>query len=192
MSFRFEPKKANNVILFIAQCMNNTMDIQRLFLLLYLADTRHLLKYGSVILGDTYVAMKQGAVPFHVLSMCLELKNGMVQNSKGGKPKYPFRINYLQQLVALTTYDGQYIAESEVECLFEVVHKYKDVPLDQLREYSISRAWQETDEVGKISLVKIAAEHGASTEMINYIEMAYKDELTSFVSVYESERTAKQ
>lgn len=58
--YRFDPRKAIEVVLYIAQEITN---IYHALKILYFADKDHLAKYGRLICGDSYVAMRLGPVP---------------------------------------------------------------------------------------------------------------------------------
>src|SRR3990172_3908608 len=60
--YRFDPEKALNVILWVAN-RAKIPDFYRISKIIYFADKVHLQKYGRLICGDAYVAMKDGPVP---------------------------------------------------------------------------------------------------------------------------------
>ena len=186
MPFRFELKKAHHVLLFAIHSMGGVADLSRLFLLLYLADTKHLAKYGSLITGDTYLAMKYGPVPFHILSIFKQLKEESTEHNEPPKSKACFSINDKQQVVALTSYEKDYLSESEVECLFEILQQHKREELDLLCACTAGLAWRGADINGEISIEDMAMESGASTEMISYIKMSHTDEINSFSNAYQN------
>jgi hypothetical protein len=57
---RFDAHKALEVILYVA---GSVPDMYRALKVLYFADREHLGRYGRLICGDTYVAMRLGPVP---------------------------------------------------------------------------------------------------------------------------------
>ncbi|MEO6666974.1 MAG: Panacea domain-containing protein, partial [Nitrospiria bacterium] len=60
--FRFDPEKALQAILFVARMLPGAT-FHQISKIIYFADKAHLQKYGRLICGDTYVAMKHGPVP---------------------------------------------------------------------------------------------------------------------------------
>ncbi len=180
MPFRFEKKKAFQVILFLLHSLGGTVDISRLFLFLYLADLSHLGKYGSLILGDSYIAMKYGPVPYTVLETIRQLQEEPDEKNSKPKTKVYFSINENDQAVAMINYDSSQLSASEVECMYEVVRKYKNMDTAILRHTAIGKAWQGANGNGEISITDMAAESGATPEMIAYIAASYKNEVHSF------------
>src|SRR5437899_249948 len=60
--FRFDPEKALQAILFVAHRIPEA-SFHQISKIIYFADKAHLQKYGRLICGDSYVAMKHGPVP---------------------------------------------------------------------------------------------------------------------------------
>ncbi|MEK7221817.1 MAG: Panacea domain-containing protein, partial [Nitrospirota bacterium] len=60
--FRFDPDKAIQAILFVARSITGAT-FHQISKIIYFADKDHLQKYGRLICGDSYVAMKHGPVP---------------------------------------------------------------------------------------------------------------------------------
>jgi len=180
MAFYFDTNKVTNVLLFIIHCFGGSVNIQKLYLILYLSDVKHLSKYGSLITGDTYVAMKSGPIPFNILVLYRRLRERPLIVSVRGKQKTVLQINENQQATAHMPCDTSCLAESEVMCLFETVHEYKATPDDILFSKVKSKAWLEADISGDINLLHMAKENEATPEMIRYIEILYTDEINSF------------
>ena len=180
MSFRFKHRKATQVILFVLHSLGKVAEPSRLFLLLYLADIKHLAKYGSLITGDNYIAMKYGPAPLHVMGLCQQLKEEYEQGGLGYKSKGSFGVNDKHQLVASDAYNAQYLSESEVECLFEATHLYKNASFELISYIATGSAWTKADINGEIKLTDMAIDGGATPEMIAYIELSYNDEQYSF------------
>ena len=180
MAFCFNEDKVIHVILFMLQCMGGKAHIQRLYILLYLADVAHLARHGSLITGDTYIAMKTGPVPLHTLGMYRNLRSAPIVKIINGRQRTLMSLGEGSQVEAHHPYDAALLAESEAECLFHAVHNHKEDATDTMLERVRSIAWQDADNTGEISLLKMARENGASPEMIRYIEMSIDDEINSF------------
>lgn len=167
-------------MLFMIHSNGGFLELSRLVLLLYLSDLKHLSRYGSLITGDTYVAMKNGPIPFHILSIYKQLKGDDVEKNEFRVARTYLAINDKQQAIALLPYDKDQLSSSEVECLFEVLHQYKNYTPEQLSASTMDKAWKEADINGEISLEYMIIESGASREMSDYINISYTDEMTSF------------
>lgn len=180
MAFCFDENKVINMILFMLQCLGGKAPVQRLFLLIYLADVRHLVQHGSLISGDTYVAMKHGPVPLQMLGMYRRLRQHPLAKQHHGRVRMLMQAQGEDCVEAQHAYDGSCLAETEVACLFEAVHACKDKPTEVLQELVRQMAWNAADATGEINLLNMAMENGATPEMIRYIEMSFNDEIHSF------------
>ena len=175
MSFRYERKKAIQVILFLLHSLGKRADPLKLFSLLYLADLKHLAKYGLLITGDIYIAMKNGPAPFHILSIYQQLRQDSITKSSDYKKELIYAHND-EQLVALVNYNTKHLSESEVECLFETLQEHKSKSLKLLSVAVTKQGWKNADVNGNIYLADMAIEAGATAEMMRYIEISYKNE----------------
>lgn len=180
MAFCFDENKVIHVILFMLQCMGGSASIQRLYILLYLADVEHLIRHGSLITGDNYMAMRTGPAPLHILGMYRRLRETPLARTVNGRQRILLSIGEDGQVVAHHACDACVLAESEAACLFHAVHSHKDTTTEVMLERVRSIAWQDADNTGEISLVNMAVENGATPEMIRYIEMSFNDEINSF------------
>src|SRR4051812_28706913 len=129
MPFRFDHKKAIHVILFVLHSLGKYVEPSKLFVILYLADIKHLGRHGVFITGDTYIAMKYGPAPLNILGIYQQLKEEKAQKDHYDKAKEYIGINDACQLFALSSYNAFYLSGSEVECLFETMHQYKSMPV---------------------------------------------------------------
>ncbi len=169
MTLKFNTKKAVNVILFVLKSLGGKCDPFRLFAILYAADLKHLAGFDSLILDDSYIAMKHGAVPFNVYSMYLQLYRDAVDESSGVNLKEYFYINEQNLVVSIAQYDDRYITPSEAGCLFEAIREIKNESFESLSRSTRNLPWREANKNGEISLLSMAKESGASDELLNYI-----------------------
>ncbi len=176
MAFRFIHKKAIHIILFVLHSLGKVAEPSRLFLLLYLADLRHLAKYGTLVTGDNYIAMKNGPAPVRVLAIYKQLREDSEMQESKFKAHSPLGINNVQQLVALEPYSVNYLSEQEVESLFETMHLYKNASLELLSHICTSEAWNKSNINGEISLMEMAYESGATPEKIESIMQRYNQD----------------
>jgi hypothetical protein len=170
MPLKFDTKKALNVILFILKSLGGKSDPFRLFAILYAADLKHLSRFGSLILEDNYIAMKNGAVPFNTYSLYLQLcHNADEDNTAAINLKEYFYINEQNLVVSIAHYDDSYLSHSEATCLFEAIRESKNESFETLSKNTKSAAWREADKNGEISVLSMAKESGASDELLDYL-----------------------
>lgn len=172
MHLKFDTRKAINVVLFILKSLGGKADPFRLFAILYTADLKHLSQYNSLILEDSYIALKNGAVPFNIYSMYLQLGREGQAESPGINPAEYFYINEQDFIVSIAQYDDRYITQSEAACLFAAIQENKNESLEALSKTTRNLAWREANKNGEISLLSMARESGASEELLSYISQS--------------------
>lgn len=181
MSFKFDVRKAVHIMLFTLHCLGSAADMRRLLLLLYLIDRKYLVKYGDSVTGDNYIALKYGPAPYNIMNILRWLKEGQMDRKDLSKYRQFFVFNAANsQVIANAKYNTAYIAASEAEIMFQVIHEYKQLSFDELSVYTCGKAWQSTDENGEIKLMALAEEGGASADVIGYINRSFYDETGTF------------
>ncbi len=76
LTFRFDLEKLVNALAYFAHAGVGDLTKLKAVKLLYLADQRHLFRYGRPITGDRYIAMDLGPVPesaYQLISRLCEL-----------------------------------------------------------------------------------------------------------------------
>ncbi len=180
MSFRFSHIKGINITLFALHSMGKVAEPSRLFLLFYLADLKHLANYGTLITGDRYVAMKYGPAPSQILAICQQIKSDTEANENKFKKMSPLAINEQHQIVARDTYNIKYLQATEVECIFEILHLYKNASQEMLSHITMGKAWANADINGEISIAEMAMESSATPAMLARIERNCTEEMLAF------------
>lgn len=67
-----------HLLLYILQKLGGRSDIHKLFKILYFAEQKHLVRYGTAISQDHYHAMKNGPVPSIAYDIYKSVKDGGV------------------------------------------------------------------------------------------------------------------
>jgi uncharacterized phage-associated protein len=165
INFRFDREKATEVILYLAS-KATVPNIYGICKLLYLADKTHLSKYGRFIFGDNYVAMRAGGTPSNAYDLLKEVRKN---------PTSVLRVedNFV---VALREPDLDYLSQSDIECLDQVIEEYGE-PSDwtKMRDACHDAAWQKAwDNRGihrsrPISVESIVQLFDNSDELIDYL-----------------------
>jgi hypothetical protein len=179
MPFVFDVNKATHALLFLISSLGGKVDVYNLAAILYLADVKYLSKYGTLILGETYVAFKGGPMPFHFFCIYMQLKDANNFTILRYNLSDYFIVND-NEIISLTNYDGDYLSENEVAVLFETIQENKNIEWYELILKAQNAAWQDTGVSSEIPLSKVAASSGASKEMLAFIEKNIQNELYSF------------
>lgn len=170
----FKLDKTTNAILYILKTVGGRCDLHKIFKMLYFADQNHLVRYGSPITWDIYVAMKNGPVPsisYDILKSLRPLDSSIyLTASKKYQELFELRDNYIILLKRDPNMDE--LSESEVECLSIAISENKDLSFGALSEKTHKSAWNKASENDNVmNLIDIAVEAGASKEMLAYINL---------------------
>lgn len=164
ITFQFNQTKAIEAILYITPRVSDS-DIYGICKLLYLVDKTSLEKYGRFIFGESYYAMKEGPTPSNVYDLLKQVA------------KTPFRGLKVEgnQVIPLRKPDLDYLSESDVECLDQIISVYGKVP-NWLRARDVhDDAWRESwRKRGNKRSVKMPIESiiellTDSTDLIDYL-----------------------
>ncbi len=166
--------KIKAVLLYIMQSFPQGVDYIKLFKILYFAQQGHLVKYGKVLVEDSFKALKHGPVPTYTYK-ALQIAEGK-----------PLEGNFEDFLTGIEVHDKKvytsakpdmnYISGADKRCLDAAIAKYKDIDPYDLSNLSHDSAWKEAmeriqDDPQKnfITIIDMARAGKASEEMVNYI-----------------------
>lgn len=162
--FKFDRPKAVEVILYLAGKVSEA-DVYGICKLLYLADKKSLEKYGRFIFGESYCAMQQGATPSNAYNL---LKDARLTPIMG------LRVDG-NQVVALREAHLDYLSESDIECLNQIIREYGKKSNLARRQDAHDAAWKKAwDNKGDKRSVGIPVESIAellpdSDDIIKYV-----------------------
>jgi len=148
--YGFDTEKAIEVLLYIAERSPNVYNALKV---LYFADKDHLSKYGRLICGDSYVAMRRGPVPSGAYDL--------VKYARGDGLYWtdiPLNEAFSVQdhsIVLHRKANLDLLSESDVECLDTAIEKYGYLPFGELKKLSHDNAFKSADENDFIPLEAI-------------------------------------
>lgn len=178
LQFKFDKEKCTSVLSYITQNLEKT-DFLRVFKVLYFAEQKHLARYGRPIVGDNYLAMKHGPVPYNIYNELGKIESGI------GK----MMDNFMKNNVSFSDYfevkkskdgksifskikpDFDNISQSEFMCLNESLEENKKLSFNELSAKSHDLAWKKANINDEMDILDIAKSGGASIEMLNYISV---------------------
>lgn len=168
--FDFEPQKAIEVILYIAHKLQ-IPDFHKISKVLYFSDRNHLERYGRLICGDSYVAMKHGPVPSGVYDILKTVRgDGLcfcVAREKLDMES--FSVQDRKKVVPLRETNTDLLSESDIECLNEAIEKYGTLGFSELTEVSHDQAWESVDQNDVIDIEEIVATLSDSDELLEHL-----------------------
>ena len=149
----FDTEKAIEVVLYLAKNAPEP-DIYHILKIIYFSDRKHLERYGRLLYGDCYVAMRHGPVPSTTYDIIKYVRgDGFFSFSDHARKSFevngekvsPLRKPYLDLL-----------SESDIECLNEAIKEYGNLSFPELRRLSHDAAYKSAKENDVISIENIA------------------------------------
>jgi uncharacterized phage-associated protein len=160
-------EKALNAVLVVANLIGRA-DFHKVFKIFYFADREHLATYGRTILGDQYVAMKDGPVPSNTYDFLKAFRGEGFASSLSAAAKERLHVDRFV-VIPKSQADEDHLSESEIACLKHSIQENKDLSFGQLSEKSHDYAWGRASMNNEMALLDIAQEANASDEMLQYI-----------------------
>lgn len=153
--FHFDPEKALNLVLYVARKVPKAT-FHTISKVIYFADKLHLQRYGRLICGDSYVAMKHGPVPSEIYDMMKDVRgDGFSQHWQTAREA--FEVEGKATVVPHKAPDLDVFSPSDLECLDESIRNYGYLDFNQLTDLSHDAAWRATDDNDMIDLEEIVA-----------------------------------
>ena len=137
--------------------------------IIYFADKVHLQKYGRLICGDAYVAMKDGPVPSGVYDI-LKSVRGDGYSPCEIEAKNSFEVSAKTRVVPLKDADMDVFSDSDLECLSEATRKYGGMSFRKLKELSHDKAFKSTGPNNLIDIYDIVKTLPNREELTEYLE----------------------
>lgn len=156
------------------QCFPEGVDYIKLFKILYFAQQEHLVKYGKVIVDESFRAVKHGPVPTYTYK-ALQIAEG--KPLEGDFKDFLAGIEVSNKKVyTVQKPDMEYISGAAKKCLDAAIDKYKNADPYDLSDLSHDSAWQEANNRIKddpqknfITIIDMARAGNASEPMVEYI-----------------------
>jgi len=171
---KYDQEKSLAVIQFVISKLGGTLNLHKLFKILYFAEEKHLSRYGREILeGDFFSPLPDGPAPSRLYDFLKSVRNGSAQqDSLTFVSAKDVRINRSPDLDILS--------KSEIDCLDESISENKNLSYGQLKNKSHDEAYETNRNEYEISIVDMAKTAQASEEMLKYIELGIENERATY------------
>jgi len=160
----------------------HTVDIHKVFKILYFADRYHLVNYGRSITKDTYHAMDFGGVPSEIYDVFKIVRGDRKAYSELVGFEGSFKFISKMEVTPIEKPDLDELSASEIESLDKSIKENKDLNFSQLKEKSHDKAWKEAYNNmpdSPIEITTIAKAGGADRDMVSYINEVAENESLS-------------
>ena len=169
---QFDKKSFIETMLYILNATKG-IDIYHVLKILYFAEQKHLVKWGSRMTADDFRAYEYGPVADQLYHA--------IRNSRKLDKELPEMLQQVAHfagddapnvLLAKREANLDFLSQSERECLDESIKENAGLTFDELKRKSHDSAWQEAYEGNDdlMSVVSIAKAAGANEAMLEYIE----------------------
>lgn len=173
---RFDAEKAIEAILYVAS-IAPIPDLYHVGKILYYADRIHLEKYGRLITGDRYTAMKNGPVAsgtYDILKTADTTRSGQRCPEGCDREHVKASIGVLgkadgYRVVAKRSYMPDFFSKSDVKCMEEAIRNYGDLTFEQLNDISHDEVWRSADLNNEIPLEVIASHCKDGELLVEYL-----------------------
>lgn len=168
---RFDPKRAIELVLYVANKLRYPT-FHSVSKILYFADREHLSRYGNLLSGDSYVAMKHGPVPSEIYNL---LKAAAGRRESWISPRYyevakdAIKVDAPYRLRALRAANTELLSASQRECLDTSLRDNGTLSFARLTAKSHDVAWKSADENEIIDVRAIAKTLRNAKDVLAYL-----------------------
>lgn len=147
IEFDLDFEKAVAALLYMA-ATTPKFDQYKACKLVFLADKRHLVKYGRTITGDHYAALEFGPIPSSIRD---EIKRLFDENTGVFKDAFDVDRRFVNpRLVAKKGFDQGVLSKSDIEIICEIVNEFGSKSFDELKAIThetaaFKKAWKPSE-----------------------------------------------
>lgn len=173
MRNKFDPLKAVEVLLYISSKVGG--DMYATLKILYLADKKHLEKYGSSILGDWYAALQYGPVASNCYDILKFVRGENNYDAGAPNAKEAFKLGNDDQIIPLREVDTSFMSESDINCIDEIITEHGDKDFEELHKEVQDAAYKATPRNGSMDIHAIVSTLPNGAEVNQYLSDPYPD-----------------
>ena len=168
---QFEPARALEQVLYVAKRLQHP-SFHTISKVLYFADKEHLSRYGSLLTGDTYVAMRYGPVPsatYNLLKAAAGRREALIPSEWYDLVKGALTVEGEHRVRARRDARADLISASQRECLDTSIRENGRLGFQKLVDKSHDGAWRSADQNEIIELAAIAKTLPNAKEVLAYL-----------------------
>ena len=163
--FPFEKEIAEETILYV---IKNTAipDIYHVLKIIYFAGRLHLERYGRLIYGDDFTALKHGPVPQETYNL--------IKKYRDNNARYPVAVCG-NNIKALRDANMDVFSESDIECLDEAISEYGHLSFDIIKNKSHTAAYNKANENDYMKIEDIVSEFKNGDVLLKHLQNPFPD-----------------
>ncbi len=157
-AIQFQPERALELVLYVARRIPRP-SFHTISKVLYFADKEHLSRYGSLMTGDSYVAMRYGPVPtaiYNLLKAAGGRKEPFIPGEWAELAGSALAVEDAHRVRPLRDANLDLLSESQRSCLDASIRQNGRLSFRRLADKSHDAAWKSADENEMIELEAIA------------------------------------
>ncbi|WP_182056504.1 Panacea domain-containing protein [Pantoea sp. ME81] len=171
---RFDSEKALEAILYVAS-KAPIPDLYHVGKLMYFADRKHLERYGRLITGDNYKAMKNGPVASGAYDLLKLARGDVGQRCPAGCTPEIVRESLVvssggdHAVNVKRDFNADFLSKSDIICLDEAIAEYGTLTFGELNDISHDDVWRSASRNDEIPLEVIAAHSKNGQDLLEYL-----------------------
>ncbi|EJQ8147415.1 SocA family protein [Salmonella enterica subsp. enterica serovar Newport] len=174
LNVRFNSEKALEAILYVAS-KAPIPDIYHVLKVFYFADRYHLERFGRLITGDHYNAMKDGPVASNAYDL-IKIARGDGRYMPNGCDEASVRKAFCvrgDEIIPHRGFNRDFFSDSDLKCLDDAICVFGEKSFNEIRKISHDAAWEAADPNGEMSLESIVNELEDSDLILDYLKNGY-------------------
>ncbi|MEY0337393.1 Panacea domain-containing protein [Providencia stuartii] len=173
VNIKFDSEKALEAILYVAS-KAPIPDIYHVIKILYFADLKHLERYGRLVTGDTYIAMKDGPVAsgaYDIIKLAKKTSYAVPADLDVGNVLKSLDVEGVN-VKPLRPYEDDVFSDSDLECINEAISEIGHLSFGKIRCKSHGFAWKSADENGEMTILSLAKEcSDGCKDLLDYLSV---------------------
>lgn len=169
---RFAPERALELVLYVAKRLRYPT-LHSVSKMVYFADREHLSRYGSLLSGDNYVAMRHGPVPsaiYNLLKAAAGRQEPLIPAEFYELVSESLKVEDGRRVQPMREANLELLSASQRECLDASIKANGRLSFDRLTAKSHDAAWKSVDENDLIDVRAIAKTLPNAKQVLAYLE----------------------
>lgn len=137
--------------------------------MIWLAERKHLERYGKPLIGDTYIAMSHGPVPSLAYDIAKDARGGNHYSFSNPRPQDVLDAPNNYTLRAKRKPQTEILSQSAMECLDEAYSELKDFSFQQVKAFSHTPAYEKANQADVIPFDEFVKELANGEQILDYL-----------------------